>query len=107
MGYTIKIRKSIVEQYLNDYADEIQHMDDYTFPEIMLELQVEEADEQNIDDHTSITAFSWEALANVFPCWFTTIEADDWFEEMVSAEEALQLQEKENGTLNKIENPVQ
>lgn len=92
MSY-INIRKSIVEQYLNEYADQINHMDEYTFPEIMLELQVEEANQQNIKDYKSITTFSREALENVFPCWFGTRRAHRWFDDMVSAEEALQLLE--------------
>ncbi|MEI6774289.1 MAG: hypothetical protein WCL18_05905 [bacterium] len=89
-----RIRQSIVEQYIQEYAHEMQHMDEYTFPEVMLELQAKEAELQNITDHKSITAFSRDALENVFHCWFDNGEGDDWFEYMKTEECDFQRKEK-------------
>ena len=85
----IKIRKSIVEEYIQKFADDIQHMDDKHLPEVILELQAEEAVIQGIKNHKTITAFSKEAMEQVFHCWFSGGDGDDWFETMVNEELAM------------------
>jgi len=85
-----KIRKSIVEKYIQEFADEIQHMDGKELPQVMFELQAEEGELENIQDYKSITSFSKDTLENVFACWFGTTEGEEWFEKMEAEEMALQ-----------------
>jgi hypothetical protein len=86
----IKIRASIVKKYIKKFSKQIQHMDGKHLPEVMLELQAEEAELQDVPDYKSITTFSKETLEQVFHCWFGVGEGEEWFNVMVAEELALQ-----------------
>lgn len=79
---TILISKEIVEKYIQNFASEINHMDEKHLPEVILELQAEEAAFRSITDYKSVTEFSKETIETVFVCWFESGEGEAWFEEM-------------------------
>ena len=82
----IKIRKEIVEKYIQEFAKAIKHMDGRELPMVILELQAEEAKRQDVKDHKTITAFSKESLKKVFTCWFLLGKGNDWFAAMAKEE---------------------
>ena len=64
-------------------SDEIAHMGDHTLPEVEMELQAEQAQEDGIRDHKSITEFSTNVIETVFPCWFSSFKSERWMNEMI------------------------
>ncbi|MCF7834508.1 hypothetical protein K9M48_00435 [Candidatus Gracilibacteria bacterium] len=90
----IRIRKSIVEKYIQKFAKKIQHMDGKVLPAVMLELQAEEGSLRNVNNYKKIIKFSEVTLQSVFFCWFSNGSGNTWFRRMKAEEEKLRLSVK-------------
>jgi len=96
----IKISKPVVTKNIKKFARNIRHMDDKHLPEVMLELQAEEAALLNKVDHKSIRRFSRRVLQKVFHCWFLIGKGESWFNNM-KVEERKFREQKKNLRTNK------
>lgn len=92
MESEVKIRKSLLEKYINNFSDRIQHMGDSTLPEVMLELQAEELALLGIkfskEAAEKVFEFSIENIEFVFHCWMMIGDGEDWLENMIAEEKA-------------------
>ena len=82
----LKIRKSIVEKYINKNSAEIQRMGDDTLPKVMIELQAQQLIQDGIKFTKKVAGkveyFSEQTLRSVFVCWFRRRISEVWLEEM-------------------------
>lgn len=81
----MKIPLTIVEEFISKEADRIKKMDSKSLPEVLAEIQGEEAQLMNVDDHRTITEVSPQSIEIVLECWSTDDDFEDWISDMIEA----------------------
>lgn len=72
-----------LEKFIQQNIDEIQHMDDVTLPDVLVELQAEQAEINGLNDHKSITHIEVCVIEKVFVCWMGSEDGQKWLSEML------------------------
>lgn len=71
-----KLTLQEIEKFILENKDSISKLDEKHLPEVIAELQAEQAFIDGVEDHRTITEISREACEEVLHCWGYTDEGE-------------------------------
>ena len=81
----MKIPLMIVAEFIAKESENIESLDSKSLPEVLAEIQGEEAQNTGVDDHRTIKEVSIEAIMIVLPCWASDYGFPNWEKKLMKA----------------------